>query len=69
MSDRRREVDEIKVMLKVQVEALARHLAPEGRRAGKYWIAKNPTRDDRHAGSFWVMLSGAPGAWKDEATV
>ena len=50
--------------------ALARELAPEGKRAGKYWLAKSPLRADRHAGSFWVIVTGpAAGTWRDEATM
>lgn len=61
---------EIRAMLQGQVLSLARELAPGGRVAGNYWISKNPTRDDRHAGSFWILLKGpAAGAWRDEAGI
>lgn len=60
---------EIKEKLLDSILALAKELAPGGKVAGKYWISKNPTRHDEHAGSFWVLLSGpATGAWRDEAT-
>lgn len=60
---------EIKALLIARLDSLVRDLAPEGRRSGQYWIAKNPTRADRHAGSFWVLMKGsAAGAWRDEAT-
>lgn len=63
------EVSEIKALLIGSIENLVRDLAPEGRRCGSYWIAKNPTRADRNAGSFWVLVKGsATGAWRDEAT-
>lgn len=63
-----RELADIKALLQSRILALAQHLAPEGARSGAYWIAKNPTRADRRAGSFWIKLVGIPGAWRDEAT-
>ncbi len=63
-----RELADIKALLQTRILALAQHLAPEGTRSGAYWIAKNPTRADRRAGSFWIKLTGIPGAWRDEAT-
>jgi predicted P-loop ATPase len=39
---------------------------PEGRRSGHEWQSPNPTRDDRHVGSFSVNL--ATGQWADFAT-
>lgn len=57
---------EVRALLVARVESLARELAPEGRRQGGYWMARNPTRADRHGGSFWVRMD--TGAWKDEAT-
>jgi hypothetical protein len=68
MSDRRRDTADVKALLQARIESLVKELAPDGRRAGAYWIARNPTRDDRQAGSFWIKISGAPGAWRDEAT-
>jgi hypothetical protein len=44
---------------------LARWL-PEGRREGHEWVALNPTRADRHAGSFSVNM--ITGRWADFAT-
>ncbi|MGL4396630.1 MAG: DUF7146 domain-containing protein [Hyphomicrobium sp.] len=59
---------EIKSMLQVNIEALARQLAPEGRRSGRWWLAKNPRREDNNP-SFGIGLGGtAPGAWTDFAT-
>lgn len=43
---------------------LARWL-PDGRRVGSEWIARNPRRDDRHAGSMRVSLRS--GKWADFA--
>lgn len=49
---------------------LCKDLVPDGRVSGKYWIGKNPTRFDQHAGSFWVRIQPpALGAWRDEAGV
>ncbi|WP_249219029.1 hypothetical protein [Loktanella sp. SALINAS62] len=39
---------------------------PDGRRYGQEWIARNPTRADRHAGSFKVNT--VTGRWADFAT-
>lgn len=44
---------------------LARWL-PEGRRLGREYVARNPTRPDRRPGSFKVNL--ASGRWADFAT-
>lgn len=60
-----RERDEIRASLGANVEALARELVPDGRRAGAYWLGRSPLRDDKHAGSFWIALR-APFAWRDE---
>ena len=47
---------------------LARWL-PGGKRIGKEYIALNPTRADRHPGSFKVVIVGhRAGAWADFAT-
>ena len=46
-------------------ELLARWL-PSGRREGKEWVALNPTRTDRHLGSFRINLR--TGVWADFAT-
>ena len=59
---------DIKAMLQSRIDALARELAPDGYRAGKYWMARCPWRDDKKAGSFWISTKGAPGAWRDEAS-
>jgi hypothetical protein len=39
---------------------------PDGRRSGQEWVARNPTRADRHPGSFKVNL--VTGRWADFAT-
>ena len=63
-----KERDDVRALLISRIDSLAADLAPEGRRYGSYWIAKNPTRVDRSAGSFWVHLTSRPGAWTDAAT-
>jgi hypothetical protein len=39
---------------------------PDGRREGQEWVARNPTRSDRHLGSFKINLR--TGQWADFAT-
>lgn len=46
-------------------DLLARWL-PDGRRISGEWVARNPTRADRRAGSFSVNLQ--TGRWADFAT-
>jgi hypothetical protein len=42
---------------------------PGGKRIGKEYIALNPTREDRHPGSFRVVIFGhRAGVWADFAT-
>ena len=48
-----------------QLPALAARWLPAGRRSGNEWIARNPLRADRRAGSFKVNL--ATGRWADFA--
>jgi hypothetical protein len=59
---------DVKAMLQARIEDLCKHLLPDGKRQSGYWMARNPTRNDKHIGSFWVALTKAPGAWKDAAT-
>jgi hypothetical protein len=62
-------IREIRALLQDRAESLVRELLPDGRRQGNMWEAKNPTRDDRKAGSFKVWLRGdAAGGFKDYAT-
>lgn len=39
---------------------------PDGKRCGQEWVARNPRRDDRHAGSFSVNMHS--GKWADFAS-
>ncbi|MEL6288577.1 MAG: toprim domain-containing protein [Pseudomonadota bacterium] len=68
MSARRNDLPALKAVLQARIRELVRELAPEGSERGGIWTAKNPTRNDRNAGSFVVWLTKAPGAWKDYAT-
>lgn len=66
---RRNDKDDVKALLLAQIDTLARELAPDGHRAGRYWMARCPWRADRNAGSFWITLHGAyAGAWVDAAS-
>lgn len=66
------ELDEVKLLLSRNAEALARELVPNGYRSGHYWIGACPWRTDKKPGSFWVNLPGAgvklPGSYYDAAT-
>ena len=46
--------------------ALLNRWAPDGRREGREYVARNPRRGDRNPGSFKVNL--ATGQWADFAT-
>lgn len=47
-------------------EILVPEWLPEGRQQAAEWVCRNPTRADRHAGSFSVSL--VDGCWHDFAT-
>lgn len=62
--------EEIRAALLSRIEQLARELAPGGYISSGYWISRNPQRDDKNAGSFWIRVRGSGlGVWKDEATM
>jgi hypothetical protein len=44
---------------------LLQRWVPDGRRRGREWIARNPTRDDRTPGSFSINM--ATGHWAEFA--
>lgn len=48
------------------LEGLCREWLPDGRRMGAEWVARNPRRADRRAGSFKINLKS--GRWADFAT-
>jgi hypothetical protein len=50
---------------RINAAALARWL-PDGRREGSEWVARNPRRADRKAGSFKINIE--TGKWADFAT-
>lgn len=59
---------DIKAELQRRIRQLVAELAPGGKVNGAYYMPRNPRRDDRHPGSFWIRVSGqAIGAWRDEA--
>jgi hypothetical protein len=49
----------------IHLPSLVRNWLPDGRRQGGEWVALNPTRPDRHPGSFSVNLHS--GKWADFA--
>ena len=61
-------IADLKALLQARIRELAQHLAPGGTITAGVYTAKNPTRNDRRAGSFVIWLTKAPGAWKDYAT-
>lgn len=67
-SNRRGRIDfeRVKAAALVNGEAILRGLLPDGRREGGEWVARNPLRPDRKAGSFKVNI--ASGKWADFAT-
>jgi hypothetical protein len=63
-------VRQIKTMLQLRAGELARRLAPGGHVSGGLYVAPNPTRNDRHATSFKIHVSGPKaGGWTDYAGV
>lgn len=50
----------------LHLPSLLRRWLPDGRRVGSEYVARNPRRDDRRAGSFKVNL--VTGRWADFAT-
>lgn len=62
-------VDSIRRVAAVAVQiadVLVPEWLPEGRRQASEWVCRNPTRGDRHAGSFSISL--IDGCWHDFAT-
>lgn len=49
-----------------RAETIVTRWLPDGRREGGEWVARNPRRADRNAGSFKINLRS--GRWGDFAT-
>src|SRR6476619_3373458 len=49
-----------------RLPSLVRTWLPQGRRQGREWVSLNPTRPDKHPGSFSINLT--TGKWADFAT-
>jgi Toprim domain len=58
---------EVKLLLQARIDELAQQLAPEGKRSGAYWMCKSMAHDAK-IGGMWIVLTGTPGAWRDEVT-
>lgn len=59
---------DIKAEMQNRIRQLVVELAPGGNWTGDYYMPRNPRRDDRRPGSFWIRVKGqAIGAWRDEA--
>jgi hypothetical protein len=65
MRHRSIDFDRINAEALISLEAVCRRLLPDGRRAGREYVALNPRRCDRHLGSFRINL--ANGRWADFA--
>jgi hypothetical protein len=60
---------EFNQLVKENILAIVKHLAPGGKVIGKEYVARNPTRADKRAGSFKICISGPKaGIWSDFAT-
>lgn len=71
MNSDRAFIEEVRDRLVANIDTLAQEMFPDGHYANvrKYWIARNPSRDDRNPGSFWIWLSGPKaGGWCDAAS-
>ncbi len=64
----RGDLHDIKALLQQRVHDVIGKLGIEGYAAGKYFIGRNPARNDDRPGSFWIVIHGPDaGVWKDEA--
>jgi hypothetical protein len=60
--------EEIKAELQLRIRHLVKELLADGYFSGSYYMARNPLRADKRAGSLWVKIAGSGiGAWRDEA--
>lgn len=60
--------EQIRDEINLRILAFCKDLLPDGHENGGYWIARNPVRDDKTSGSFWVRIKRPTGVWRDEAT-
>ncbi len=58
--------DRVNRAARAQLPTILARWLPDGKQAGREWIARNPKRADRDAGSFSVNLT--TGRWADFAT-
>lgn len=58
--------DKVNAAARPELPWLVERWLPGGRREGREWVARNPTRADTRPGSFKVNLSS--GRWADFAT-
>ena len=58
--------DEINRSALACLPVILSRILPDGRAISGEWVSRNPTRADRHAGSFKVSLVN--GRWSDFAT-
>jgi len=56
----------INMLCKSCLPSLLAHWLPDGKELGGEWVALNPTRQDRRAGSFKINIK--TGIWADFAT-
>lgn len=56
----------INLACRARLPSLLAAWLPDGRKQGQEWVALNPTRSDRHAGSFKINM--ITGQWADFAT-
>jgi hypothetical protein len=66
MNSGRIDFDKVKSAALARAETIVRRWLPDGHPEGPEWVARNPRRNDRRAGSFKVNLR--TGAWGDFAT-
>jgi len=69
MNDQNRHVyriDFATLIRQLDPSRLVQEWLPEGKRQGNEWVTRNPTRQDKQAGSFSVNLTN--GKWSDFAT-
>lgn len=66
VSSRPLDFDRINRSALAVLPALVARWLPDGKRLGREWVARNPRRSDRRAGSFRINL--ATGKWADFAT-